>query len=546
MIPFFYFNLILIILINILAISIGFLVYKHNPRGKINRTLILMTLFMILWVDFAYIPRLIGQENLDLSLSLLKVAWFVTPLFFASLYFLTIYLLEKEKKYKILTIFVLPSGLLAAFLTGFTNLIVASIRFVGPDLAINYGSAMLPFLGIIIFLLFATLYPLFKEYFKLSPHLKLKLQYFLIGLFLFYLANIVFNIALPLLFDIVRFYWIGDYSTIFLLGFTAYAIVKRELFGIKVILTQVLVAMIAFLLLLDALFFTSDFSFQVIKSIIFFLFLYFGYLLIRSVILEIKNREEMERISSALTVAHIKLEAAYKSLEKLDKAKSEFVSMASHQLKTPLSIIKGYISMMLEGSYGSISDKVKEKLANVLQSNERLLKLVNDLLDISRIELGKMEIERELVQIEDLLQSCVDELKVEAEKKKLKLIFEKPKELLPKINIDSLKIRQVILNLIDNAIKYTSEGEIKVKVTRKNSTILISVQDTGEGLTKEEQKSIFEGFVRGRAGINLWVQGTGIGLWLARKYLELHQGKIWSKSFGKGKGSVFFVELPIK
>lgn len=240
------------------------------------------------------------------------------------------------------------------------------------------------------------------------------------------------------------------------------------------------------------------------------------------------------------------LKKAFEELKVLDKAKSEFISMASHQLRTPLSAIKGYISMLLEGSYGQLPEKAKEKLKNVFQSNERLIKIVNDLLNISKIELGRMELERQAVQLEELIQSSCEELKLEAEKRNLKLSFEKPKKPLPKINIDSLKIRQVILNLIDNAIRYTHQGEIKIEAKRKSSSILISIKDTGEGLTPEEGKRIFEGFTRGSAGINFFIEGAGLGLYVAKKFLELHDGKIWAESKGKGKGSTFYVELPIK
>jgi signal transduction histidine kinase len=220
--------------------------------------------------------------------------------------------------------------------------------------------------------------------------------------------------------------------------------------------------------------------------------------------------------------------------------------MASHQLRTPLTSIKGYISMILEGDYGKLSQKAKKALENVFQSNERLIRIVNDLLNISRIELGKMELQKSPTNIKELLQSCYQELKPQAEKKNLKLIFKPQKQKLPPLNIDELKIRQVILNLIDNAIRYTKKGKIEINLKRKPKSILISIKDTGEGLTREEQKHIFEGFTRGSAGINFFIEGAGLGLYVAKKYLDLHKGKIWAESPGKGKGSTFYVELPIR
>ncbi|MBZ1356721.1 MAG: HAMP domain-containing histidine kinase, partial [Candidatus Nealsonbacteria bacterium] len=239
------------------------------------------------------------------------------------------------------------------------------------------------------------------------------------------------------------------------------------------------------------------------------------------------------------------LRKAYEDLKVLDIAKSKFITMSSHQLRTPLSAIKGYISMLIEDSYGQIPEKAKEKLIAVSQSNERLIKIVNELLTISKIELGETELFKESAQIEDIIQSCYEKMETEAKKKNLKLIWQRPKKPLPKIEIDSFKIRQAILNLIDNALKYTKEGQIEIKAEKNNSTLQISVKDTGEGLTKEEQKNIFESFTRGEAGIAYWIEGAGLGLYMAKKYLELHQGKIWAESKDKGKGSTFYIELPI-
>ncbi len=268
-------------------------------------------------------------------------------------------------------------------------------------------------------------------------------------------------------------------------------------------------------------------------------FLFLGYMLIRSVLKEIKAKEEMAKLSA-------ELKKAYDDLQVLDKAKSEFISMASHQLRTPLSAIKGYISMLAEGSYGKMPPKARDKLINVAQSSERLIRIINDLLNISRIEMGKMELEMEVTRMDDLVQSCYEEMKIAADQKGLKITLKKPEYALPKITIDALKVRQVILNLIDNAIHYTQKGEIEVGVDKVGSAIRAWIKDTGEGLSEKEKNEVFGGFTRGSAGLAYFVEGAGLGLHVAKKFLELHHGKIWVDSEGKGKGSTFFVELPIE
>jgi len=240
------------------------------------------------------------------------------------------------------------------------------------------------------------------------------------------------------------------------------------------------------------------------------------------------------------------LKEAYEDLKRLDKAKTEFVSIASHQLRTPLTAVKGYISMMQEGTYGEMPNKMEKPLDNIYASNERLIKLVNDLLNVSRIEAGRIEMKFEKASLENMISSVVEEFDTVAKEKNIYLKWEKPKEPLPKISIDREKMRQVIMNLIDNAIRYTEKGGITVKAKNLNSKMQILVSDTGTGLTKSEISKMFESFSRGAAGTRLYTEGAGLGLYIARRFVEMHKGKIWAESKGKGRGSTFYVELPIK
>ena len=240
------------------------------------------------------------------------------------------------------------------------------------------------------------------------------------------------------------------------------------------------------------------------------------------------------------------LKEAYEKLKNLDRAKSEFISITSHQLRTPLAAIKGYISMFLEGTYGKLSEKIKEPMENVYKSNERLIKLVNDLLNVPRIETGKIKLELQKTSIEDVISNIINELKIEAEKKNIYLKWQEPKKPLPEILVDRDKIRQVILNLIDNAIRYTNKGGIRIIYQTANKKCQIIIADTGEGMTREEILHLFESFSRGGAGTQFYSEGAGLGLYVAKKFVEMHKGKIWVESPGKGKGSTFYIELPIK
>jgi len=526
----------IVLVINVIGLWLSFLVSRQKTKERTNKIFVLMFFLMFFWVNFAYLARLFGQENIQLSELSLRIAWFVTPIFFVSLYLFVIALFKKEKENKNLTSIVIFLGVASSIFTGFTNLIIRGIAFTGVDLAIIYGEGMIPFLGIISFLIFSTLYPLFKNYFNSSRAMREKVQYFLIGIFIFYVGNIVFNIALPLIFNVVELYYFGDYSSIFLLGFTAYAIVEKKLFGIKIALTALLVAVISFLVAVDMVVLTTDLTSRLFKGLLLVTFLYFGYLLIKSVTKEIEYSE--------------RLQVAYRDLQKLDKAKSEFISIASHQLRTPLSAIKGYVSMLSEGTYGKLPENTKKPLNNIYKVNERLIKLVNNLLNLSRIEAGKIEPKFNKTSLEEIINEAIYGLERQAKKKNIYVKFNKPQKSLPDILIDRDKMMEVLTNLIDNAIKYTTRGgiilDLKINKVENKKNAVIKIVDTGSGMTEQEISKIFNSFSRGMAGTKLYTEGVGLGLYIAKKFMDLHGGNIKAESGGVGYGSTFTVTIPFK
>ncbi len=159
-------NQVLVFLINAITLWLAFLVYHNNPKGKMNRLFIGMALLMLFWVNFAYLARVIGQDQIHQSLLFIKIAWFVTPLLFTLLSLLTVYLIKEEKRYWVLNKLVLFLGVGVAFITGFTSLVIQGIGFEDGNLIVLYGKGMLLFLGIVMFLMCATLYPLFRKYFS--------------------------------------------------------------------------------------------------------------------------------------------------------------------------------------------------------------------------------------------------------------------------------------------------------------------------------------------------------------------------------------------
>jgi signal transduction histidine kinase len=252
----------------------------------------------------------------------------------------------------------------------------------------------------------------------------------------------------------------------------------------------------------------------------------------------IKLASEVEKATHDLRLANDKL-------TRLDQAKSEFISIASHQLRTPLTVIKGYISMMLEKSFGELNSAELEALKKVYDSNERLIKLVENLLNISRIESGRLQFMFEDMHLETVVDSVMEELETTAKKKKLRLYYKKPSKFLPLVKLDTEKIRQVIMNLIDNSIKYTNKGSVTVALRQVKKNIEFSVSDSGMGISKTDLKSLFKKFSRGKDVSLVHTEGTGLGLYVAKQMVQSHHGKIWAESKGVGKGSKFVFTLPI-
>lgn len=240
------------------------------------------------------------------------------------------------------------------------------------------------------------------------------------------------------------------------------------------------------------------------------------------------------------------LQDANVHLRHLDKAKSEFLSIASHQLRTPISALKGYLSMILDGDFGKIPIKIKKVLADLFDSSSRLARVINIFLNVSRIESGKFHLDKKPAKINDLIIAVIKELQNEAKQKSIILDYKKScrkKELISLV--DSDKLREVILNLIDNAIKYTNKGKIKIRLACEENSIKFSVKDTGIGIDKDDIPLLFKKFSRGTGVSNIYTGGSGLGLFIAQKVIKEHGGEIWVESKGKGRGSIFSFSLPI-
>jgi len=228
----------------------------------------------------------------------------------------------------------------------------------------------------------------------------------------------------------------------------------------------------------------------------------------------------------------------------IEQMKSQFVSVAAHQLRTPLSIIKWSLSMMIQGELGDLTAEQKEILEKTNQTNERMIRLINDLLNVARIEEGRYIYRPQAVDFTELLQAIVDSAQDLAKEKKVK--FEANLGKGPKVvKADTEKLSLAVKNLVENAIYYTPPGgSVTVFLKKKDNQLEFCVQDTGIGIPKDQQHRIFGKFFRGDNAIRKETEGTGLGLFIAKNIIEAHKGRIWFEST-EGKGTSFFFSLPI-
>lgn len=256
-------------------------------------------------------------------------------------------------------------------------------------------------------------------------------------------------------------------------------------------------------------------------------------------------REVNSTLQQRIADATKELRTSNRQLQKLDEAKDEFVSMASHQLRTPLTSVKGYISMVLEGDAGEITPMQRKLLGEAFTSSERMVHLINDFLNVSRLQTGKFMLDAQATDLAKVVRQEVDALKSVAAAHGLRLEYRPPTRI-PVLYVDEGKIRQVIMNFLDNAIYYSRENTaIKVTLSHHDGDVMLEVHDTGIGVPLAEQAHLFTKFFRATNARRQRPDGTGVGLFLAKKVITSHGGRMIFSSV-EGEGSVFGFRLPVK
>ncbi len=561
----------------ITSVFLGFLIYNQDKKKEAHKFFLGFSLSCILIIISAYLSEFFPQAAPSLSIVLTRITYASVVGMTSFLFLFSLFFPFKRTNNRYIVGATLSISFILIVAIIFTSLFLKDIKIQPWGFDGVVGILHYPvFLPYAIFLLLLSTYNFVKTYLAADQIRKRQISYLFYGFGLFMLMEIVFNVLLPVIIDSQEYYRFGNYSLIIFLVFVSYAITKHHLFNIKVIATELAVALLS-LILLTQIFVSTTILEGVIKGLIWVGATYGGYFLIQSVIREIKFREELQVMTNQL--AH-----ANSHLKELDQMKTEFVSLASHELLTPVSAIEGYLSMLLDEHMAKVEDpKAQKYLSNVYSSAKRLARLIADMLNISRIEEGRLLVEKKDIDLSELIKQAIEEIKFKAEEKKQKIVFENPDGW--QSFGDQDKIKEVVINLIGNSIKYSKDpGTISIRIEKVPTAwvsekwqkieedirkrplddqeaihsavdehfrnfvggqqLMISVKDQGIGIPKEELPRLFKKFHRVGDYTTAESQGTGLGLYISRALVELHHGRIWADSEGAGKGSTFTFTLP--
>lgn len=518
------FNKLAIVLINIAVVTLLVTVFRYGQyKDQKSRIFAAMSIFMLMWVDFAYLARLLGEGYLTTAEWFLRLAWVATPMLFYFTYLASAYVALNAPKRNALNISLFVVAVVLSLSTAFTDIIIEGIKFTGVNLDIQYGVGFYPFLVLIFLFMVLTLVPVMRAKITRTS------GSFLIGVLIFYIANIVFNIALPVLGDITHLYYFGDYSTIILIAFTAYAIIEFKLFSIRVVATQAL-TVVLWIVLIARLFVASTSTQFFVDLFVFFTAFIFGLLFLRSVREEALQKKRLEDLAVRL--------------RETDKQKDEFINVAAHELRAPMTAIKGYLSMIAEGDAGTITDETAEYLEDAIIGNDRLIRIVNNMLNVARIEEGRLVYQINVVHLTKIVNTVYDEFKLEAKDKNLGFEVTIADNISDKIKVDEDRIHEVAANLVSNSIKYTERGTVKIFVSNPMAGIVkCEIADTGPGISRKDAEKLFNKFYRAESAIGKAV-GSGLGLYISKLLVHEFGGKIGFHS-QMGKGTTFWFELPL-
>lgn len=518
---------------------LGFIVYFNNRESATNKAFLAFSLVSVVWGILNFASYQVSSPEVSLwlwRLVIFSAVWFCFGIFHLA----TVFPKPQVSQTRVYRFILIPLVALSSLMT-LTPLVFAQLTSIpAPGVVpVIENGPLIPVFGLTVALLvLGAVYRFVKKMRKATG--ALRQQYFLImlGTFVTFALLIVFNYVLPTNFRIFAFIPFGAVFIFPFIAANAYAIYEYRLFNVKVIATQLLAFLLTVVTLLQV-FFSAELLEVVFRVSTFVLVLVASIFLVQSVMREVEQREEIERLAENLKVANEKL-------KELDKLKSQFLSIASHDLRAPLTIVRNFISLLLDGTYGTLTPAAKEGLHQVFDRATDMTKSVDTYLNVSRIEQGSMKYDFIEIELLPLVQNAVNAFRQNAEKKSLAISFTFSPDLKgAKAKLDVAKINEVLNNLLDNSIKYTLKGSLDISAVRQGNIARLIFKDTGVGMSKETIGKLFQLFSTGEASKKVNTSSTGVGLYITKAHVLAHGGKIWAESEGEGRGSTFILELPL-
>jgi signal transduction histidine kinase len=521
-------------LISFLVFFLGIFVYTSNPKKIINLTFFGLTATIVGWAASIIFVFNIHNEVISFLSARLAFAFSTWVAFF--LYYFTYHFPMKNKNYHPPLRWILVGTITVFIFSSFTPYVLEDIQMTAVGQTNKYGDGYFVFALYFVGFIAASFYNLLSKRKHMNAIQKKQTNLILAGFFISSLSAFTTNFVLTRITESATVSQYGPLMVVFFVAFSAYAILRHRLFNIKIIAAELLTFVIWFVLFMQTIL-AETIEAAVINGSLFVFVLVFGMFLIRGVIKEVEQGEKMRILSS-------KLERTNKELEELDKVKSQFLSFATHQVKTPMTAIKGYACLIYYNVDKLSRSKIEQMAGKMKLSTDRTISLVNNLLDLKKVEEGRMQYNFEKASLADLARGVVDDLRLIAQEKGLYLVFETP-AYNGEAEIDIQKVREVIQNLVENAIKYTDRGWVRVEVKKVEEDIVVSVRDSGRGVSAKVLPHLFREYERGSA-VTTAIQGTGLGLFIAKQIITDHHGKIWAESAGEQKGSMFAIRLPME
>ena len=528
-------NILLLFLVIFINFVIGLLVFIEQPKNKTNQSFVFLIILLIVWTIVYYFQS--EPYFKHYAVTLLKLDFSFGILLCASFYLFSLIFPYPNDHFSRKKFILVPASILV--ILTFTNLIFKNPYFRDHVIDADPGSLFWLYFIFALFYIADGIRNLYVKYKKSTGIAKTQVLYVFLGLtvsaVIIFIINLVIATFFPIPLEISR---MGIYSLLIFCILTAIAITRHHLFNIKVIATELFSFAIWIILLVRTLL-SEALKDWIINGSLFIAVFFFGILLIRSVIREVDLREKIKR-------AYEVEKKARRQVEELTEAKTQFIMATQHHLRTPLTSMIGYLDLLFGGTYGKAPPKIKETLLKFQVSTKRLIRVVNALLDISQFQMGKKVVALEPgIDFESLIKEVMEELRFEVKVRNLYLKYEKVGQV-PAIKADSEKLKVALFNIIDNAIKYTKQGGITLTLKQAGKSVQLLVKDTGIGIEPAQAKKLFkEAFARGEEAKKVHGFGRGIGVYITGHIIRAHNGRIWAESEGKGKGTAFFIELPV-